>query len=74
MEYDFVATKDDDIGDYTMVNARVSMVMDNGFTIALYGENLTDERGVTSASNLVNLRQFVVRPRSFGINLRYAFD
>lgn len=74
MEYDFVATKADELGDYSIVNARVSLISDGGWSVALYGDNMTDERGTTSTTNLVEERRFVVRPRTLGVNLRYAFN
>jgi iron complex outermembrane receptor protein len=56
-------------GDYNLLDARLSFHV-NQFGITVFVNNLADSRGVTTASE-APLRQFLVRPRTFGITLDY---
>jgi iron complex outermembrane recepter protein len=63
----------------TNVNARLSFE-NEGWTVSLYGENLSDERGAVSARTVQPLGPGVddvfanrLRPRTIGLEVRYAF-
>lgn len=56
-------------GDYHVLDARVS-VQFNRIGITAFASNVTDERGVTTASN-DPLQQFLVTPRTIGISVDY---
>ncbi len=68
-------------GDYGVVNLRLSLLTQTGWEFSLFGRNLTDERGVINAQYLegeINpqqnwLRWSVIRPRTYGVTVRYFF-
>lgn len=68
-------------GDYDQTNLRFTLMSDSGWELALFGKNLTDERGVTNATYVQGnlnpsqdwLRWSIIRPRTYGITARYSF-
>lgn len=62
---------------YTTVNARVGLRFQNGFSVSLWGKNLTDvERYVIIYDSIVqpgNYNAFPVMPRTYGIEFRMRF-
>lgn len=78
-------TQDDDVAQdaYTLLNGRIELAdPDDIWSIAITGQNLTDEKVVSSAGQLpfaTGLAQqrayfgFVQPPRTIGLNLKYSF-
>lgn len=61
------------LGDYVTINARLG-IMANNVGIDLFVNNLTDEYAVLWAStNIPDGRANVLRPRTYGVELRYRF-
>ena len=65
------------LGGFTTLNASVSLKASDQWEYRAYGTNLTNQLGITAASltapiNRDNL-QFVMRPRTFGLEARYRF-
>ncbi len=61
-------------GDYNLVDARFS-VETGPMRIALFGNNLADERGVTrTAGEVSGLAQGIVRPRTFGVTFGWSLQ
>jgi outer membrane receptor protein involved in Fe transport len=56
-------------GDYSVVDARVAIRF-NQFSITAFVNNVTDSRGVTTASD-APLQQYLIRPRTLGVTLDY---
>jgi outer membrane receptor protein involved in Fe transport len=58
---------------YSTLDAALGMSKDQ-WTAQIYGQNLTDERGIvfTSASQAIET-QTVIRPRVLGVRLGYKF-
>jgi protoheme ferro-lyase len=61
-------------GDYNLLDLRLSLQLGK-FEVTGFLENLTDERGVTSATHLAwqPLRSYLVRPRTAGVTVDYRF-
>ena len=58
-------------GDYNLFDARLRMVF-GPTSVTLFGNNLSDERGVTRTVNeAVGLGQGIVRPRTFGVTFAW---
>ena len=66
-------------GGYHTLDARATLRL-GMFTVAAYGRNLTDVRGTTASNNYkqptgtVTELRYITPPRSFGIELSYAFE
>jgi iron complex outermembrane receptor protein len=68
-------------GNYDVVNLRLSLLTQTGWEFSLFGRNLTNERGIVDTQYLqgnINpganwLRYTIIRPRTYGINVRYLF-
>jgi iron complex outermembrane recepter protein len=62
---------------FTVLNASVSFLLSERWEYRAYGNNLTNELGITAASLTSPLArdnlQFVMRPRTFGIEAHYRF-
>lgn len=62
---------------YSLLNARVTLISDDDWEVALYGNNLTDEAFLTNIAGL--LRQFGFTgayrnaPRTYGASFTYRF-
>jgi iron complex outermembrane receptor protein len=60
-------------GGYGEANARLGFIHDK-LEVDLYGDNLTDKRGVSTTSNpAFGAYQTLVRPRELGAEVRYSF-
>lgn len=73
MEFEEVATADDEIGDYGVLNMRLAARINEDLEVGVFANNVTDERAITTAVNLSSSRVFTIRPRTIGVNLRYNF-
>lgn len=64
--------------EYGMVNARVSLAMDNGWEVAVLGKNLNDEEYLTSivdlGVSLGNTVAMVNQPRYWGVQIKKSFN
>lgn len=66
-------------GNYNLFDVRLGTKFSESISINLYGKNLTDERGVTAANNVTTAtgsnisEQYLVMPRTFGLDLTYDF-
>jgi len=69
-QFDTVVTEN---GGYGEANARLAFLHDK-FEVDLYGENLTDKRGISVTGNpAFGGHQTLVRPREIGVEVRYSF-
>jgi outer membrane receptor protein involved in Fe transport len=60
-------------GGYGEANARLGLVHDK-LEVDLYGDNLTDKRGVSVTGNpAFGAYQTLIRPRELGVEVHYAF-
>lgn len=65
-------------GGYHQLDLRVGAKIDR-FGITLFGRNLTDKRGITAmqpyaqAGGGIYRRDFIIAPRTFGVELDYSF-
>jgi len=74
MFYQIAATEADKLGDYGVVNLRVGLLLaSQGLEFTIFGNNLTDERAITTTSNIVDYRIYTIRPLTVGLNVRYFF-
>ncbi|MCF6214857.1 MAG: TonB-dependent receptor [Emcibacter sp.] len=63
-------------GGYTLLNARIAYENENGWTIALYGKNLTDKTYVAHAIDLLQFNLVTAEigaPRQYGISASFNF-
>lgn len=66
-------------GNYNLFDLRLGTKFSYAISVNLYGKNLTDARGVTAANNVTpatgsNIsEQYLVQPRTFGLDLTYDF-
>ncbi|MES2489208.1 MAG: TonB-dependent receptor [Pseudomonadota bacterium] len=66
-------------GNYNLFDLRLGTKFSESISINLYGKNLSDQRGVTAANNVVTAngsnisQQYLVQPRTFGLDLTYDF-
>ncbi len=62
---------------YGLINGRVSLAMESGLEIALWGRNLSDEEYFVNTFDGYNSLGFTTQnqgtPRTYGVELRYAF-
>ncbi len=56
----------------TMLDARIGLESDNGWSAFLYGENLTNEDGALNARTTLGVANRL-RPRTYGVVFRYGF-
>ncbi len=56
----------------TMLDARIGMESDQGWSAFLYGENLTNEDGALNARTTLGVANRL-RPRTYGVVVRYGF-
>jgi len=56
----------------TMLDARIGLESDNGWSAFLYGENLTNEDGALNARTTLGVANRL-RPRTYGAVFRYGF-
>lgn len=56
----------------TMLDARIGLESDNGWSAFLYGENLTNEDGALNARTTLGVANRL-RPRTYGVVFRYSF-
>ncbi|MEN4903146.1 TonB-dependent receptor [Luteimonas sp. TWI1437] len=56
----------------TMLDARIGVEADAGWSAFLYGENLTNEDGALNARTTLGVANRL-RPRTFGVLVRYSF-
>jgi outer membrane receptor protein involved in Fe transport len=60
-------------GGYGEANARLGFI-EHQLEVDLYGDNLTDKRGISVTSNpAFGAYQTLVRPRELGVEVRYSF-
>jgi len=61
------------VGGYGQANARLGFIQDK-LEVDLYGDNLTDKRGVSVLGNPdFGAYQTLIRPRELGVEVHYAF-
>lgn len=66
-------------GNYNLFDVRLGTKFSESISVNIYGKNLTDQRGVTAANNVTTATgsnissQYLVLPRTFGIDLTYDF-
>ena len=58
--------------DITVVDARIGLESDAGWSAFLYGENLTNEDGALNARTTLGVANRL-RPRTYGVVVRYSF-
>lgn len=62
---------------FAVLNASVAFRLNERWEYRAYGNNLTDQLGITAASLTSPLArdnlQFIIRPRTFGLEARYTF-
>jgi outer membrane receptor protein involved in Fe transport len=62
---------------FTVLNASFTLEMNDQWSFRAYGVNLTNELGITATSLTSaldrNNREYVMRPRTFGVEARYQF-
>ncbi|WP_157074239.1 TonB-dependent receptor [Pseudoxanthomonas mexicana] len=56
----------------TMLDARIGVESDNGWSAFLYGNNLTNEDGALNARTTLGVANRL-RPRTYGVVFRYSF-
>ncbi|PZR02423.1 MAG: hypothetical protein DI536_37060 [Archangium gephyra] len=56
----------------TMLDARIGVESDNGWSAFLYGDNLTNEDGALNARTTLGVANRL-RPRTYGVVFRYSF-
>ena len=65
------------LGGFTVINGSVSVKPNEHWEYRAYGSNLTNKLGITAASLTSALArdnlEFVMRPRTFGLEARYKF-
>ena len=62
-------------GDYSRFDARVGVKLNEGFSVELYGKNITNSNELTwvDSEPASGLRGNFMRPRTVGVSLRYQF-
>jgi len=61
-------------GDYTTVNLRIGVDINNSVSVDVFGRNLTDEEGLTWVETEIgDGRANYIRPRTIGLELRALF-
>ncbi len=75
IRFDTSSANNFELGAYTLVNLRASLMMENDWTVSLYAKNITDENAEFDAISSTQDPLAVVsaRPRTFGINVRKGF-
>ena len=62
---------------FTFLNASFTVEMNDQWSFRAYGANLTNQLGITATSLTSaldrNNREYVMRPRTFGVEARYQF-
>ena len=66
-------TPQDSYGNYSVFNLRAGLSMKNGWETTLFITNLTDKRARTSVTTILEEKVYTIRPRTFGLALRYSF-
>jgi len=59
-------------GGYNLFDLRLSVAF-AGVGVAAFIENIGDERGVARATSVGGVREYIVRPRTYGLTLDYRF-
>ena len=64
------------VGDYSTVNGRYAVTLNESTDFEIFAKNLFDERGVTaetSPTNLFGFQRYLIRPRTVGVQVRHRF-